>query len=107
MKNLVRLSSVMAVSVMLTSCGEGNSGSGVEGCEGIDLRVEQYRVAKNVHLYVKNSTDEPMLVDVRVVSNDGKVADRSLIQAPANGIGEDKSGTYVPRDHEVIIVGCS
>ena len=106
MKNLVRLSSVMAVSVMLASRGESSNSSGVEGCGGIDLSVEPYGVATNFHLYVKNTSDEPKVVTVYVMGADGKVQNSSIIKAPANGIGEDKRGTYMPRGYEAVIKSC-
>lgn len=106
MKNLVRLFSVLAVSSILASCGESSNSSGVEGCNGIDLRVEPYGVATNFHLYVKNTSDEPKIVTVYVMGADGKVEDSSIINAPANGIGEDKRGTYIPSGYNAVIKSC-
>jgi hypothetical protein len=101
MRFLVRTAAVIASAGMLAACGDGGP------CGGIDLKVEPYAMPTNVHLYVTNDTDEPKIVRVNVVSPEGRVVDSSTISAPANGIGEDKSGTYRPSGHEVVIASCS
>lgn len=102
MKNLVQVGGVLVASVLLANC----SGEGPGGCSGIDLNVQPYGPPTNVHLFVRNNSDEPKIVNIDVLDPEGNVTDRSVISAPANGVGEDRSGTYLPQGHEVVIGSC-
>lgn len=102
MKTLLKAGSLLIASTLLVNC----SGDAPSGCSGIDLDVQPYGLPTNVHLYVRNSSDEPRLVRLEVVDQEGNVTDRAVVSAPAGGIGEDKSGTYLPQGHEVVISSC-
>lgn len=102
MKTILKASGLLIASTLMASCSGGATGS----CSGIELDVQPYGLPTNVHLYVKNSSDEPRLVRLDVVDPDGNVTDRAVVSVPAGGIGEDKSGTYLPQGHEVVISSC-
>ena len=101
MNSLVRIALTIAVTGMLASCGDDGP------CGGIELKVEPYAMPTNVHLYITNNSDQPKIVRVNIVSPEGRVVDSSTISVPGNGIGEDKSGTYLPPGHEAVIASCS
>lgn len=102
MKNLLKVSGLLIASTLMANCSSDAPG----GCSGIDLDVQPYGLPTNVHIYVRNSSDEPRLVRLDVVDPDGNVTDRAVVNAPAGGIGEDKSGTYLAQGHEVVISSC-
>jgi len=86
-KNIGRIGCAIAVSAMLTGCGETGA-----GCSGVDMSTEYNDLFSSSDVTVRNTSDEPKLVTLAIVDSDGSDINSQTMRVDAKDIAKTSVG---------------